>query len=165
MLNWCSSLFIYSVNKYFLILYLLAVSFSWISCVPAHRTREALTALCPTISFHGCSYREWPWKVDIVSPLEWRTHSYCHCPTFWILYTQGSCLVPQPSCVCSYHLTLLLSPCRTWVGSGNWGKSASVLATAIVVISKLSFISDPESHVFSQHPWNCTDQLSGFQVG
>lgn len=73
MLNWCSSLFIHSVNKYFLILYLLAVNFLWVSCVPACLTREGLTALCSRISFHGYSYREWPWKVDIMSPLAWRT--------------------------------------------------------------------------------------------
>lgn len=166
MLNWCSSLFINSVNKYFLILCLLAVSFSWVSCVPARLTREALSALCPRICFHGCSYREWPWKADIESPSGVKDRrSYCHCTTLWVLCTQGSCLVPQPSCECSYHLRPLLSPYRTGVGSGNWGRSASVLATASVVISKLSFISDPEAHVFYQHEWNCADRLSGFQVG
>lgn len=161
MLNWCSSLFIYSVNKYFLILCLLAVSFSWVSCVPA---REALAALCPRISFHGCSYREWPWKADVVSPSGVTDrHSYCHCTTVWTLCTQGSCLVPQPSCECSYHLSLLLSPYITGVGSGN-GTGAKVpvfwLLLLLWLVSCPSFLTQSLMSSISMNEIVLTDLVA-----
>ena len=77
MLDWCSSSFIHSINKYFLNLYLLADNFSWVSCVPTHLTREALTALCPRISFMDV-HSEWLWKIEIVSPSGVKgRHVYC----------------------------------------------------------------------------------------